>query len=434
MPIRAGFSVREITPELPVALAGYARSERIAATVHDPLLVTALHLRSGSGTMILLSLDLLLLDPPTSRAMRAAVAKAVATTEDLIFIACTHTHSGPSTARQICQLYDPTCTEPDPDYLKQVETRAVQAAAEAAATSHSVELGWTFVRGGLEADGAIHPDAAVLALRDPNAGPFYAVGVVCDVYPAMLDENSTQVSADFPHYLRRRIKEHFGEACAVLHFTALCADRTIELDARPHTPAGAEQLGVQLADRTADALNHLEPNRFLDSPTLTGHRATVALPRRELPRQADAQQKWEACRAEHERLKSNPDSSPIRVRAAQLARAETDGTLALIQARKFGRTDEILAPYPPIEVQVMRLGEACLVGMPGMLSTHYARELMKNAAHTPCAVSMVNGDLQGYVASPDAALADRFGPMPGPFGPEAGQLLVAAAQELLKTA
>ncbi len=61
--MEAGYSQVDITPELPVPLAGHVTfKERMAMEVLDPLFATALILSDGNSTAAVVTLDLLLVD------------------------------------------------------------------------------------------------------------------------------------------------------------------------------------------------------------------------------------------------------------------------------------------------------------------------------------------------------------------------------------
>lgn len=74
MSLRAGVGTVDITPEELTPLSGYPRVKRISTGVHDPLQVSALHLRNGSSALILVSIDLLCLDPTTVRSFRRSIS------------------------------------------------------------------------------------------------------------------------------------------------------------------------------------------------------------------------------------------------------------------------------------------------------------------------------------------------------------------------
>lgn len=88
----AGYARVDITPELPVPLAGHVTlKERLAARVLDPLQAYALVFRDDHGCAAVITLDLLLVD----KDLLADVTAAAATLGiDHVHLMATHTHSG----------------------------------------------------------------------------------------------------------------------------------------------------------------------------------------------------------------------------------------------------------------------------------------------------------------------------------------------------
>ncbi|MBN1676198.1 MAG: hypothetical protein JXR37_34460 [Kiritimatiellae bacterium] len=424
MSIRAGTAVRQITPEGAVPLFGFPRKERLSTGQHDPLLASALHFRSGSGDAIILALDLLFLPPPASRAIRAAVASGTGITEDMIFVGCTHTHSGPVTGKLLSWLNDPTLAKPNPDYLDQVKTRAVQAAAEAAATSRPTEIAWLGLQTDLGAGLVVQAD--VLVLREPDGGAIFGMAVVGDLAPAVLNEESTSLSSDFPHYLREQIHRLFGPKTVALYFVAPSAGRPAPRDLAQHTFEEAERIGRRLADAIAAQLQKTAPTAFSSEPVLAGRRAGVGLPLRAFPRLWDAQMAWGDRNMAYEKMQKE-GADPARLRAARDAVLTAEGTVTLIRAAGARTLETVLSTYPPIEVQVLRVGDACLAGLPGMLAPEYGGALRKSAARRTACACLVNGDLQGSIVTADAAKAGAYTVMNSPFAPEAGQKLLDTA-------
>ena len=69
MTLLAGKSVTDISPMKPSQLYGYPHVRRISTGVHDPLLASALWLNNGGTQLLMVALDLLFLDPPTTRSI-----------------------------------------------------------------------------------------------------------------------------------------------------------------------------------------------------------------------------------------------------------------------------------------------------------------------------------------------------------------------------
>ena len=75
MTLRAGAAVADISPAHPMPLFGYPHVERLSTGIHDPILSSALYLSNGPEALVLIALDVLLIDPPTARSIRCAVAR-----------------------------------------------------------------------------------------------------------------------------------------------------------------------------------------------------------------------------------------------------------------------------------------------------------------------------------------------------------------------
>ncbi|MCX7428640.1 MAG: neutral/alkaline non-lysosomal ceramidase N-terminal domain-containing protein, partial [Planctomycetia bacterium] len=232
MTLKAGAAVRDVSPREPTALFGYPHVERISEGIHDPLLASALSLKTDAAAVVLVSLDVLFLDPPRARMLRRAISERTGTPEDCVFVHTTHTHSGPVTSRILAWRDDATTQPPDPDYLDFLQHQAVEAATDAVANARSAELAWTTADatgvGGnrLAADGVTDPEVGILAVREAGLGPMLAVLLNYGMHPTVLHEDSRLISSDFPHYAREHLRERFGEDLTVVYQTAPAGDQS----------------------------------------------------------------------------------------------------------------------------------------------------------------------------------------------------------------
>ena len=150
-----------------------------------------------------------------------------------------------------------------------------------------------------------------------------------------------------------------------------------------------------------------------------------------LPPLAEAQQLLDTYRAEYERLRAEGAERP-KVRTAECAIFGAEGTVALARAQQSGQIEETLRNYAPIEVQALKIGDTCLVGLPGELFTEYALELKRRSPVPVHIASLTGGELQGYIVTPEAALTGGYEATNALFAPEAGQMMLDAALELIK--
>lgn len=167
----AGFGRADITPWESVPLSGYGNAAtRLSTNVLDPLTANCLALRDGNGeTVLIFMLDLVGVKDTLLGPCRAAVTAATGVAGDHIYIACSHTHSGPEislTGSGAILRYR--------EYLYQgLAKAAVQALgdlAPAAASSGETQiLGLNFVRHYLLGNGSYAGD---------NYGDFGAAPIV----------------------------------------------------------------------------------------------------------------------------------------------------------------------------------------------------------------------------------------------------------------
>ena len=433
MSIKAGVAIRDITPQGSVKLFGYPGIERKSSGVNDPLLVSALHFRSGSKGVIIVSVDLLFLDPATSASVRRRVSDAVSMPEERLFIACTHNHSGPATGPVLCWKGDYTVPVPDEGYMDHVTNEIVAAASEAAATTTPVEIAWAgferaygngqFVKNDMPDSGG-----AVLAVKQKNSSEFLAFLTIADVYPAMLNETSVVVSSDFVHYSRGFLKDEFGSQVVVVHLTGECADAEF-----PFVEGGgldsAESAGHQFGESVKDAVRNLSDDVFTNEADWVGAFAQVEPVRRNLPGLWDAQVNWGDMRAEYERLQSEKAEEAV-LRRARNAVAGAGGILYMVRAGQGGALDSMLQNYTMFTLHALRIGDRFLAGMPGILESEYEKRIREKTGGKALAVSFVNGDLQGYLPSKEAP-ANEASCMVSPFAAETGEKMAQAMMDLL---
>ena len=437
MTLQAGTGVRSINPPEGAVLFGYPHVERISTGVHDPLLVSAVYLEDDARRVVLMALDLLFLDPPTSRSIRRAVAAETLVPEACVFISCTHTHSGPVSCELLGWGEDPAVVDPDPVYLGFVREQVVDAAREAAGGTRAAELAWTTADasgvGGnrLATGGVTDSEVGLLAVRERGGGNPVAAALVYGMHPTVLHEDSTLVSSDFPHYARLHLKERFGESLTVVYHTAPCGNQSPRRFVSGQTFEEAERLGRKLGKAAVGAFEGLADDDFTRHGTLFGELREVDLPRRGLPSLTEAERRLDKCRVRYERLKTE-GAERATVRTAQCAVFGAESTVVLARANERGEIGRTLDAYRPIEVQLLRVGDGCLAGLPGELFAEYALDIKRRAPGKTFVVSLVGGELQGYIVTPAGYAQGGYEAANSLFSPAAGSVMVEAVLSMLR--
>jgi len=432
----AGTASCDISPTRPLFLVGYPHVQRISTGIHDPLLATALCLRQGSDAVLLVAVDILFINPSTARRLRKTLAKATGISEESVFISCSHTHSGPVTHSMIAWESDPVVPPPDPDYMRQFEDGILQAAREAAQRMQPAQWAWTTATvsgvGGyrLAPEGPADRDAQVLALRTVDGKRWLAVSLTYCMHPTVLHENSLLVSADFPAFTRLQLREQLGPDTSILYHMGPSGNQSPRYSVKAQTFAEAERLGRRLGAGVADALLALPDSAFARTAQLQGRIVTTDLPRRQLPSLADAEKLLAVSRQTYEQLKAaGAPHGPVRT--AECAVFGAEETVSLARAQAEGRIDRRLMDFLPAEVQILKIGTRSLVGFPAELFVEYGLALREQSHDAAFGVSLVNGDLQGYIVTPEAARAGGYEAANSLFDPAAGEQLLRVALNAL---
>ncbi|MBI2437385.1 MAG: hypothetical protein HYV36_01025, partial [Lentisphaerae bacterium] len=263
--------------------------------------------------------------------------------------------------------------------------------------------------------------------RSPQSG-WVAVAVIYGMHPTVLHEDSTLVSSDFPHYTRQHIRESLKSDLPVLYFTAPCGNQSPRYFVRSQTFAEAERLGRQLG---AAVIESLQQAKTSPEAALAGAISSVELFPRAMPPVSEAHTQLARYRAEYEKLKAAGADRAL-VRTAEVAVFGAEGAVALAAAAGDGRLAKLLAQLRPFEVQALRIGDECLVGLPGELFVEYVLQIKGRAALKTAVIAFVNGELQGYIVTPEAVAAGGYEAAGRIFEPEAGARLLETALELVR--
>jgi hypothetical protein len=216
------------------SMGGYvARSGAVSGELH-PLEVGTVAFAGAGGVAVLCVADLLQVDDAPAAAARSAVAAAVGTTPDLVWLCATHTHSGPMPDVVTAQVVA-ACLS--------AAREAVTAARASAVTLHRAELaGVGGQRTGTSRRTTVPVD--VLRVADPAGVLVGLVGVV-PVHPTVLGAANTLVSPDLPGAVRRSLS---AAGAWSLVATGAAGDISTRAHRREQTPVEVDRLGGLTAD------------------------------------------------------------------------------------------------------------------------------------------------------------------------------------------
>ena len=429
----AGAATVDITPAGSVFLFGYPHARRHSTGVHDPLQCTALCLRRPDAGALLLALDVIFFSAAFVHEIRRRIRAACGVPEEAIMISATHTHSGPVVADQLSNAADSAVPRADPHYLEWLAGRMVEAATTAWRRAEPAEIGLTVARAtGVGTNrhdpaGLTDADVFVLVARAVATGRPIAAVLVYGMHPTILHEDSTLISADFPHFAREWIRAHALPSCPVLYLQGASGNQSPRHTVRANTFAEAQRLGELLGRTVVAAIPSIAYQR---NAAIRTSRRTVELEPRRFPSIAEADREVAETRTRFENLRTSGASRQT-VRTAECDVFGAEETAELARAAGNGRLHAAITACQPAEIQLLQIGPWNFVAWPGEFFVEHGLALKAQAPGT-ILVTLANGELQGYIATDAAAQAGHYESRNAVFAPANGRRFVDASLALLR--
>lgn len=429
----AGGATVDLTPPGSVFLYGYPHVRRYSTGVHDSLECNALYLRSGDSHLLFLANDLIVVTRTLVQEVRRRVCERTGVPESSTMITATHTHSGPIVTDYVSNAADPVVPKADPTLVAGLIDRMVEAAEIAVRTAEPAEIGlevaWAEGVGSNRHDpaGPTDPEVPVLVARSLAMRQAVACMVVYGMHPTVLHEDSTLLSGDFPHFTRQFLRgSALPVTCPVLFHQGASGNQSPRHVARANTFAEARRLGENLGRTLAARIPGINFRRDVG---LGSRGVRLDLEVRQFPSVAGATAAVELARARFTQLQA-AGASRQAVRTAECDVFGAEETAELARAAADGRLAVAIAGCMPAEIQILTIGPWKFVAWPGEVFVEYALAL-KQKVPDAFLITLANGELQGYLVTPEAATRGVYEAGNAVFSPANGTRLVAGTLDLL---
>lgn len=433
----AGAATVDITPAGPVFLYGYPHVPRYSSGLHDPLECAALFLRDeAGGSALFLANDVIFLTRQLVAGVRRRIHARTGVAENAILISATHTHSGPIMTSPLSNAADPVVPKVDPEYLAGIADRMVMAAELAIEAVRPAEVGLAVAQAeGVgsnrhDPSGPADPDVPVLVVRSREPGVPIACMLVYAMHPTVLHEDSRLISADFPYFTRRWLRNTVLPAdCPVIYHNGASGNQSPRHVARANTFGEAQRLGENLGRAIAATIPTV---LFRAESTLRARQTWVELEPRCFPSSVEAGAAVQRARDRFEQLqREHAPRTTIRTAECDVFGAEETAELA--RAAVDGRLITAVASCLPAEIQLIEIGPWKFVAWPGEFFVEYGLAV-RAAAPDTFVITLANGELQGYIVTPEAAASGVYEATNAVFSPGNGARFVAATLALLREA
>ena len=402
--LKAGAAKVDITPRESVWLSGYSARNKPSEGVLDKLYAKALVLDDGEEKTAIVSVDLLWVPLEITSEVRKKVQAKIGIPAESILICATHTHFGPKIYRIAKDWPDTPDSEVDKAYVQSLTKRIVEAILTAGKNLKEAQIGatkgeiseivynrrtkkpdgtvaMTFRLPAAKAEyvfGPVDPEVGILRIEEANGSLVGAiVNYACHPVSGAKDtEKFYHISADYPGYTAKVVEEIEGGLCLFALGTAgnLNPNRIGRKDPRA-------EIGKALG---GEVLRRIQTVSTSGDVALRGMKKEITLPRKEA--------------AGDEKEKKSD---------------EGEKTLTT-------------------EIQVLRIGDIYILGLPGEILVEIGLEIKKRAGIEKLFIISLSNDTCGYVCPQQAYKEGGYEPGSGTALAEgAGEIVTEQALKLL---
>lgn len=425
-----GAAERVITPELGLDIPGYF-FVRTATGVKSDLYTQAVVLSREEETLVVISMDILDFQAGFAKEIRKRLAEQIGVKPSSVMITATHAHTGQPTD------YTGFCVKKNTRAMKRLANLTVEAVLEAYEKRREARLGFgvgeekgiSFNRNFYMKDGSIKTnpgkrfpndivkpvseiDHSVNVLRfDDEQGKTVAQIVNFACHPDVV--GGTEYCADYPGELRRVLKERFGQDSVLVYLNG-CAGNINHIDAfrvaegyrypKDHYVTMGETLAKEV-------LRIHEGIRWTEDTELSAMNQSFRARRRQ---PTEEQLSW----------------------AREILRADAPGESDLVYAKEWIYLHEHPMRYCNVEVQVLRIGDCALVGLPGEIYSDTGLAIKEISPFGRNMVAQLANGTVGYVVTEPCFTGGVYESKLARYNssvyPEAADRMVATAQKLMK--
>lgn len=410
--LRAGTALADISPKLGEELGGYPHYPRNNTGIHDPLYAACLYIDNGETQIAIVTLDLLFFSKKHVMEIRRRIEAACGIPGRNILISTSHTHSGPWASGRLDIESLEAGKRQNPEYIGFLKERIVSVILSAKEGAFEAQIATGVSVCGAESGvggnrrfigGPYDPLVSVITVRD-MAGDVRGVFTNYTLHPTFIHEWSTEVTADYPCYMRRQIGELAPKA--VFGFAqGASGNQSSRYYRKSEDYDEAERVGRLLGKAAFQVVENAE---WMDTVDIRVASSDMEMELRDFGSAEELKRRLDDATALYKELFQKYGDSCNREeyylwQNANLKMLGIEDQLGYVLMREKGVRIELCEDEAPVEIQVIRIGNTCIVGAPGEIFVEYAL-YVKAMAGYPIVIfnELANGCLPGYLYTPEA--------------------------------
>jgi neutral ceramidase len=434
--LMAGVSLVDISPGPGIELAGYPHHPRHNKGIHDPLYAGCICLDDGTTKIALVCMDLVMYSKKEVRAVREEISRRTPIPAANIMISCSHTHSGPWASGRLDLEALEQGLQPDPGFMADLHGKLVSLVTDAwegrFEAAVGVEKGFCGREKGVggnrrNPNEIADPEVWVLGVKD-SEGKIRGCMVKYTLHPTFLHSDSFLVSADYPGCIRKFFAER-KPGMAFLFAQGCSGNQSPRYFRTGKTYDEAVRVGYAIGEEAARVLDAME---YAPVTRIMVRSAEVEIETRTLPPVEEARKAAAAARAGWEKVKA--ESTVERdIWNAELTFLGAEDTLAYVLVNEKGDTLALRQDEMPVEVQVMGIGDARIVGLQGEVFVEFGITIQYRAPFDKTfVIELANGCLPGYACTQRAYAQGGYETGASLLTGRSGEQMVEAAVRLLR--
>ena len=416
--LKAGVSKVDITPPKGLELAGYPHYPRYNEGAHDPLMAACMYLENNGKEVAMVTLDLLFFSKKHTTEVRRRVEAECGIAGNCVMISCSHTHSGPWASGRLDIESLEAGKEQPKEYVEELISKIVAIIKDAKLNAFDASFGANVslcgaesgVGGNRRMPGGPHdPLVSVMAVKDAD-NKIRGIFVNYTLHPTFIHEWSNVCTADYPCYLRMQLEEM--EDGAVVGFAqGASGNQSSRYYRQGESYDEAERVGRILGKAAHKALEKMEWNDNIDIDVAN---AELPFELRDFGTEEELMEKVAQDEAVYKELYAKYGDSKNRDeyylwQNANLKLLGSEDQLGYIRMQKKGIKIELLDDEGPMEIQVMKLGGCCVVGIQGEAFVEFALYVKAMAGFGVVVFNeLSNGVLPGYLYTPESLVTGGY--------------------------
>ena len=419
MSIISGSATSNITPPLGTAIPGGFRP-RYAQNIDDELFAKALVIENDSTRIAMVTCDLIAVSEQMVDQAKQRIADRCNIPPEHVMVNATHTHTAVAVANLLGVDEDTYYTDWVPLKIADaVELAVIRLKPARVGISSVTEDRITFNRRWHMKDGTVRMNPGVenpdlvkpTGPIDPEIGMIYVEAEDSTPISAVANfslhyigtDNGSAISADYFGHFDRLMRRYLGESCISLLWNAASGQiNNIDFSGKTKWTSGGHKQAVKMANVIAGHfITEMQFMEMHDTLQLNGKLGTLTFPRKQITDDdLNAAEKILAVEpGTYDRYETGPFSWVV---GQPIPNALVD-VYALECQRLAALPEQLTSP-----VQVLRLGEAAIVALPGEVFVETGMNIKSKSDAKPLfLVSLANGYI-GYICT-DEALTEQGG-------------------------